>query len=124
MAQQLRYWWMCSLHNKRLAVNVKDKILVAQFDDSLAKLFIATNNLKEAETAASRSVRGVGQKRHANTLADSLITHGIVLARLHKTDQAQFIFQRAIELSMIHLTTHGIIDNKQSLYSNLLVTKM
>lgn len=36
---------------------------------------------------------------HANTLADSLITYGIVLARLHQTDQAQFIFQRAIELA-------------------------
>lgn len=84
---------------RRLAANAKDRILVAQFDDSLAKLFIATNKLKEAEAAARRSVRVLDQSGHAHTLADSLITYGIVLARLHQTDQAQFIFQRAIELA-------------------------
>ena len=36
---------------------------------------------------------------HQNTLAESLITYGIVLARLRNTDQAQFNFQRAIELA-------------------------
>jgi len=84
---------------RRLAVNAKDRILVAQFDDSLAKLFIATNKLKEAEVAARRSVRVLDKSGHAHTLADSLITYGIVLARHHQTDQAQFIFQRAIELA-------------------------
>jgi DNA-binding NtrC family response regulator len=32
-------------------------------------------------------------------LADSLITHGIALARLGKKEQAQFTFQRAIEVA-------------------------
>jgi hypothetical protein len=32
---------------RRLAVKAKDKILVAQFDDSLAKLFIGTKQLKK-----------------------------------------------------------------------------
>ena len=82
---------------RRLALNAKDKILVAQFDDSLAKLFTATNQLKEAEAAVRRSVNVLDKSGHQNTLADSLITYGIVLARLRKTDQAQFIFQRAIE---------------------------
>ena len=82
---------------RRLAVNAKDKILVAQFDDSLAKLFIATNQLHDAEAAAHRSVSVLDKSGHRNTLADSLITYGIVLARLHKADQAQFTFQRAIE---------------------------
>ena len=95
---------------RRLAVNAKDKILVAQFDDSLARLFIATNQLQEAETAARRSVNVLDKSGHKNTLADSLITYGIVLARLHKTDQAQFTFQRAIELahSAGALSTAGI----------------
>lgn len=84
---------------RRLAVNAKDKILVAQFDDSLAKLFIATKQLKEAEAAARRSINVLDKSGHSNTLADSLITYGIVLARMHKTDQAQFNFQRAIELA-------------------------
>lgn len=83
---------------RRLAVYAKDRILVAQFDDSLAKLYIATNRLKEAEAAARRSINVLDKSGHQNTLADSLITYGIVLARLHN-DQAQFIFQRAIELS-------------------------
>ena len=84
---------------RRLAVNVKDRILVAQFDDSLAKLFIATKQLKEAEAAARRSINVLDKSGHANTLAESLITYGIVLARLRNTDQAQFNFQRAIELA-------------------------
>jgi hypothetical protein len=36
---------------------------------------------------------------HKHTLSESQITYGIVLARLHKTDQSQFTFQRAIELA-------------------------
>jgi tetratricopeptide (TPR) repeat protein len=95
---------------RRLAVNAKDKILVAQFDDSLAKLFIATNQLAEADAAARRSIDVLDKSGHSNTLADSLITYGIVLARLHQIDQAQFIFQRAIELahSAGALSTAGI----------------
>lgn len=84
---------------RRLAVNAKDRILVAQFDDSLAKLFIGTEQLKEAEAAARRSVNVLDKSGHNHTLAESLITYGIVLARLHKTDQSQFTFQRAIELA-------------------------
>lgn len=84
---------------RRLAVNAKDRILVAQFDDSLAKLFIGTKQLKEAEAAARRSVNVLDKSGHNHTLAESLITYGIVLARLHKTDQSQFTFQRAIELA-------------------------
>lgn len=84
---------------RRLAVNAKDRILVAQFDDSLAKLFIGTEQLKEAEAAARRSVNVLDKSGHNHTLAESLITYGIVLARLHKTDQSQFTFQRAIGLA-------------------------
>ena len=84
---------------RRLAVNAKDRILVAQFDDSLAKLFIGTKQLKEAEAAARRSVNVLNKSGHNHTLAESLITYGIVLARLHKADQSQFTFQRAIELA-------------------------
>ena len=84
---------------RRLAVNAKDRILVAQFDDSLAKLYIATNELKEAKAAARRSINVLDKSGHQNTLAESLITYGIVLARLCNTDQARFNFQRAIELA-------------------------
>lgn len=84
---------------RRLAVNAKDRILVAQFDDSLAKLFIARKELKEAEAAARRSINVLDRSGHQNTLAESLITYGIILARLRNTDQAQFNFQRAIELA-------------------------
>jgi tetratricopeptide (TPR) repeat protein len=59
---------------RRLTINAKDKILVAQFDDSLARLFIATNRLKEAEAVARRSVNVHDKSGHKNTLADSLIT--------------------------------------------------
>jgi tetratricopeptide (TPR) repeat protein len=83
---------------RRLAVVTKDRVLTAQFDDSLAKLFIATKQLREAEAAARQSVKTLDKSGHQNALAESLITYGIVLARIHN-DQALFIFQRAIEVA-------------------------
>jgi tetratricopeptide (TPR) repeat protein len=83
---------------RRLAVGIRDSVLVAQFDDSRATLLIAQKRPAEAEPIARNSVRVLERSGYQCLLADSLITHGIALARLGKREQAQFTFQRAMEI--------------------------
>jgi tetratricopeptide (TPR) repeat protein len=86
-------------HARRLRIGVKDKIGVAQIDDTRAQVFIAEKKLKEAEAVARSAVHVLGKSGHQCLLADALITHGIALARLKHTERAQFTFQRAIEIA-------------------------
>jgi tetratricopeptide (TPR) repeat protein len=89
----------CIAEARRLAVSIRDKVLVAQFDDTRAQVFIAEGRLAEAESAARSAVRVLEKSGHQCLLADSLITHGIALARLQKTELAQFTLQRAIDVA-------------------------
>lgn len=41
----------------------------------------------------------LGKSGHQCLLADALITHGVALARLGKSEQARFTFQRAVEVA-------------------------
>ena len=84
---------------RRLAVLLKDKALVAQFDDTRAQLLTDEGRLDEAETVARASVSSLRKSGHQVLLVDSLITQGIVLARLGRKEQAQFTFQNAIEVA-------------------------
>lgn len=84
---------------RRLAVLLKDKALVAQFDDTRAQLLTDEGRLEEAEVVARSSVSSLKKSGHQALLVDSLITHGIVLARLNRKEQAQFTFQKAIEVA-------------------------
>ena len=84
---------------RRLAVIIKDKAVVAQIDDTRAQLLTDEGRLDEAETIARSSVRSLRKSGHQVLLVDSLITHGIVLARLGRTEQAQFTFKNAIEVA-------------------------
>lgn len=84
---------------RRLATIARDRTLVAQFDDSRAKLYLATNQLRDAETAARCAVEVLDRSGRDALLADTLITYGIALARMQNTDRARFVFQRAIELA-------------------------
>lgn len=84
---------------RRLAVNAKDKILIAQFDDTRAKLFIATGRFRDAETAARSAVSVIDKSGHQHLLADALITHGIALSRVGNAEQSQFVLRRAIDIA-------------------------
>jgi tetratricopeptide (TPR) repeat protein len=84
---------------RRLTLSLKDKIGVAQIDDTRAQVLIAEKKFKEAENVARHSVKVLDQSGHQCLLADSLITQGIALARLGKPEQAQFTFQRAMEVA-------------------------
>lgn len=84
---------------RRLAVIIKDKAVVAQIDDTRAQLLTDEGRLEDAEAVARGSVSSLKKSGHQVLLVDSLITHGIVLARLHRKEQAQFTFQNAIEVA-------------------------
>ena len=82
---------------RRLTVSAKDKVKTAQVEESLAQLFIAETKYAEAEATARHAVKTFEKSGHQSFLAEALITHGIALARLGKTERAQFTIQRAIE---------------------------
>lgn len=85
--------------SRRLANIVRDKTRTAQIDETRAQVLIAERKYKEAETVARGAVAVLEKSGQQGLLADALITHGVALSRLKKTDQAQFTFQRAIEIS-------------------------
>jgi tetratricopeptide (TPR) repeat protein len=83
---------------RRLRVRIKDKVGVAQIDDTRAQVLIAEKKFKEAEAVSRSAVRVLEKSGHQCLLADALITHGIAIARLKQTERAQFTFQKAIEI--------------------------
>jgi len=84
---------------RRLSVLIKDKVQTAQFDESKAQVLIAERRLVEAESTIRSSIAVFEKSGQQCLLADALITHGIALARLRRSDQAQFTFQRAVEVA-------------------------
>jgi len=83
---------------RRLGVSIRDKVRTAQVDDTRAQVFIAQSKLAEAEKVAGGAVSVLTKSDQSGLLADALVTHGIALARLKKTERAQFTFQKAIEV--------------------------
>ena len=81
---------------RRLSVTTKNKLQTAVIDENIAQVLIAEGKLKEAESIARHAARVLAKTGHQGFLADALITHGIALARMGKTEQAQFTLQRAI----------------------------
>lgn len=84
---------------RRLATLIKDRAAVAQIDDTRAQLLIDQARFEDAEAVARNSVKRLRKSGHQVHLADSLITHGIALARLGRKEQARFTLQQAIEVA-------------------------
>jgi tetratricopeptide (TPR) repeat protein len=84
---------------RRLAVNVRDKLRIAQVDETRAQVFIAERKFSEAESVA-RGVVAILRKTDRNALlAEALITHGLTLARLNQPKRSQLCLQTAIEVA-------------------------
>jgi tetratricopeptide (TPR) repeat protein len=89
-------------HARRLLVSVRDKVRVAQVDDTRAQVFIAQHKYAEAEAVARNAVSSFRKAGRECFLAEALVTHGIALARLTKTLRAQSTLQEAAEVA------HGV----------------
>jgi tetratricopeptide (TPR) repeat protein len=85
--------------SRRLRNSVRDKVGIAQIDDTRAQVFIAEKKYNEAEAVVKSALRVLDKSGHQCLLADALITYGIALARLKQTDRAEFTFQKAIEVA-------------------------
>jgi tetratricopeptide (TPR) repeat protein len=84
---------------RRLIVSVRDKVRTAQIDQARAEVMIAQRRYGEAERVA-RSAAGSFEKAGRQCLlVEALIVCGTALARLVKTEEAQFTLQRAIEIA-------------------------
>lgn len=84
---------------RRLKTSLRDRVGIAQIDDTRAQVFIAQKRFKQAEAVARLAVRTLERSGHQCLLTEALITHGIALARLKRNDSAQFTFQKAIEVA-------------------------
>jgi len=74
-------------------------VVVAQIDDTRAQVLIAEKKYTEAETVARIAAASLRKSGHLGLLIDTLITHGIALARLGKREKAEFNFREAIEIA-------------------------
>jgi len=84
---------------RRLFIRAREKVRVAQVDDTLAQVFIAEGKYKQAELTARTAARSFERAGRHCFLAETLINQGIALARMRETARAQFIFRKAIEIA-------------------------
>ena len=84
---------------RRLFIRVRDKVRVAQVDDTRAQVFIAEGKYAEAELTARTAARTFEKAGRQCFLAETLMIEGIAVARLKEPQRAQFIFQQAIEIA-------------------------
>jgi tetratricopeptide (TPR) repeat protein len=82
---------------RRQTVRFKDKTHTAQIDESRAQVLIAEGRLIEAERLARRAVSVLRTSGRFCLMAEALLTQGVALARLGRTDCARFAFRQAIE---------------------------
>ncbi|MGI9066354.1 MAG: helix-turn-helix domain-containing protein [Pyrinomonadaceae bacterium] len=81
---------------RAVAVALKDQGLVAQFDDTRARAFIAQGQFSKADTIARSSVKALEDGDQLSMLAEALTTHGTALARLGHFSKARATLEKAI----------------------------
>jgi tetratricopeptide (TPR) repeat protein len=86
-------------HARRLAVNLRDRVRTAQVDQTRAEVMIAQRRFAEADRVARGAARSFEKAGRQCLLVEALINRGIALARLGKTEPAQYNLQRAIEVA-------------------------
>lgn len=84
---------------RAVAVALKDQGLVAQFDDTRARAFIAEGQFSKAETIARSSVKALERGDQLSMLAEALTTHGTALARLDSISKARATFEKAVRIA-------------------------
>lgn len=87
------------LEAQRLTASLKDKVRVAEIDETRAQVFIAENKLADAETVIRQAIQVFDKSGQHSFLAAALVTQGIVLARLKQEERARFTLERAIEVA-------------------------
>jgi tetratricopeptide (TPR) repeat protein len=84
---------------RRIFTCLKDRIALAQVDETRARVFLKEKRDADAERAARSSVRTFESSDRPSLLAEALKRHGMALARLGHCSAALEAFRRAIDLS-------------------------
>jgi len=84
---------------RRILTTLKDRIVLAQVDETRARVFLKEKRNTEAEKAARSSVQTLENSDRPSLLAEALKRHGMALARLGHYSSALNAFRRAIDLS-------------------------
>jgi len=84
---------------RRILTCLKDRITLAQVDETRARVFLKEKRNAEAEKAARSSVQTLETRDRPSLLAEALKRHGMALARLGHYSPALNAFRRAIDLS-------------------------
>jgi tetratricopeptide (TPR) repeat protein len=84
---------------RRILTTLKDRIALAQVDETRARVFLKEKRDEEAEKAARSSVKTLESSDRPSLLAEALKRHGMALARLGHYSAALNTFRRAIDLS-------------------------
>ncbi|HEX8888064.1 MAG TPA: tetratricopeptide repeat protein [Pyrinomonadaceae bacterium] len=82
-----------------LFTSLKDKVHIAQVDDTRAKVLLEAGRVAEAEKFARAAVRVLEEDDQQALYAEALTTHGIALARLGQHEEARETLQKAIEVA-------------------------
>ncbi len=83
---------------RRIFQSLKEVSLVAQVDETRARVFLRQGRFVEAEHVARSAVRNQEKTNRYGLVAEALTTHGKALARLERYGAALSAFLRAIDL--------------------------
>ncbi|MGI9104933.1 MAG: response regulator [Pyrinomonadaceae bacterium] len=81
---------------RRLLVDLKDAVHLAQVDETHARVFLAQERNAEAERIVREAVRVLETGGEQQILAEALATHGTALARTGDFQHARLTLERAI----------------------------
>lgn len=82
-----------------LFTRLDDTVHLAQVDETRARAWLTEGAFPKAEREARSAVTMLEKGDEPLLLSEALITHGIALSRLHRKDQSQADFERAIQVA-------------------------
>ena len=91
---------------RAIFVSLKDSRMVAQVNETRARVFLAEKRFAEAERAIFAAVTVLEQGEDASLLAEALATEGSIFAGSEKYDSARSAFNRASDVAAAAGDTH------------------
>ncbi len=82
-----------------LFTSLKDKVHIAQVDDTRAKVLLSEGRVSEAEKLARAASQALEASDQRSLFAEALTTHGVAFARLGRHQQAQLTLRRALDVA-------------------------
>jgi len=104
---------------RTLFTNIGDVGMMAQADDTRARVFLAEDRLADAERTIRQSVRTLERGGEQAALAEALTTYGVVLARLGRHARSRELLEKAMEVAEIAGDLEGAARAKISVIEEL-----